>query len=685
MVSSEVKTHLAQYEERARALREELALHDHRYFVLEYPLITWKEYGRLRRELMEIEARGVPVALDSASRRRGGTPRTRFEVEEHREVWPELARVQSVAELRAYHGRLADLQGTEPAFVASATIPGQEMELVYERGVLVRALTRGDGRRGEDITDNARTMGSVPLQLRPAGSRAESRLTKLTREALGPSTISPVPPFPEELHVRGIVSMRISDITALDRRRVDSGEAPYILPKSAVLCSLRRLDPKVTASRRLVFFATGSDRPLLGLDTEWQLLGALKSWGFSVLPLTWRCTGLSEVLDFISTLHQVAPSFEYPLEGGTLRVNRISTRARADDTGAPPDAVSLAFPPPGRPAVVSSVYFAVGRGGAILPVALIERAPGHDLPVPERAPIPAESVDAMLPVRKGSLIRVRPGSVAPVIALERYEGGFLSIEACPICGTPLRRPIDEPFGHCENPTCRGRARARLLHLIGQRGLRMESINVKVIDRLLVDPGVIDAADLLALDAEIVDQIVPGRGRLFEEELKRAKQLPLWRLLYLIAIPHVSEHAARALAHHVFDAARLERMTEEDVNAIPNVAPEPLRGLWRWLSSEGPRTMRRLKQAGVEILDGEKSFAAPFLGKLVCVAGELESLGNVHAMDEIERRGGTIVQRVGRTTDFVIRGKGGQKAIDAATQYDISILDEHALGYLFETT
>src|SRR5262249_51528802 len=144
-------------------------------------------------------------------------------------------------------------------------------------------MTRGDGRRGEDITDNACTIGSVPLRLRPAGSRAESRITKLTREALGPSTISPVPNAPDELRVRGIVSMRISDITALDRRRVDSGEAPYILPKSAVMCSLRRLDPKITASRRLVFFATNCDRSPVGIDTEWQLLGALKSWGFSVL------------------------------------------------------------------------------------------------------------------------------------------------------------------------------------------------------------------------------------------------------------------------------------------------------------------------------------------------------------------------------------------------------------------
>ncbi|MCK6547242.1 hypothetical protein L6R52_15430 [Myxococcota bacterium] len=688
MGSSEVKAQLAAYEERARQLREDLAHHEHRFHVLEHPVVRPAEHARLRRELEELEQRGVPVALDSASRRRGGLPRARMDVDAHRERWLELPRIQSVAELRAHHARVAELEGAEPTYVASATIPGVEVALTYERGVLVRALTRGDGVRGEDVTDNVRTIGSVPLALRPPGSVTGSRVTKLTREALGPQTISPVPPFPEQLHVRGIVSMRLADITALDRRRVDSGEPPYILPKGAVACSLRRLDPRVTASRRLVFFASGTDRWPDGIDSAWQVLGALKSWGFAVLPVTWRCAGLPEVLDFISTLHQIAPTFEYALEGGMLRVNRASfaMRARAAHEASPtPEAVSLTFPAPGRPAIVSSVYFAVGRGGAVLPVAMIEKAPGTDLPVPERAPVPADTVDAMLPVKKGTAIRVRPGSVAPIVTLERFEGGWLQVDACPVCATPLKRAVDEPFGHCENVACRGRARARLLHLIGPRGLKLDSITPKIVDRLLVEPGISDAADLMTLDPNVVEQLAPGRGDAFRAELKRAKQLPLWRLLYLVAIPHVSEHAARTIAHHVFDLERLERLGEDDCRALPNVAPEASRGLWRWLSQEAPRTLKRLKAAGVEVLDGARSFPAPFLGKSVCVAGELEELGNVHVMDEIERRGGHIVARPSRTTDFLVAGKNAERALEAAKGYGTTILEESALARLFQTT
>jgi DNA ligase (NAD+) len=685
MGTSEVKAHLGSLEERARDLREELADHDHRFHVLEHPVITEKEHARMLRELEELEARGVAVTLDSATLRRGGSPRARLEIVEHRDRWPDLPRVQSVAELKAYHGRVHDIEVNEPSYVASATVPGVEVVLTYRRGLLHRVVTRGDGVRGEDVTDNARTIGSVPLALRTPGTVTSSRITKLTREALGPATISPVPPFPDELHVRGIISMRSADITALDRRRVDSGEPPYILPRGAVSCSLRRLDPRVTASRRLMLFATSCDRPPSDIDTQWQLLGALKSWGFSVLPVTWRCTGISEVLDFIATLHQLAPTFEYPLEGGTLRVNRIGWGIRARDGALPPEAVSLSFPAPGRAAAVSSVYYAVGRGGAILPVALIERASGHDLPVPDRAPIPAESIESAMPVKKGTPIRVRPGSVAPIISTERPEASMLVVENCPVCTTPLKRPADEPFAHCEHPSCRGRSRARLLHLIGPRGLKMESVNPKLIDRLLIDPGIMDAADLITLDPSVIEHLAPGRGEVFRAELRRAKQLPLWRLLYLVAIPHVSEHIARLIAHHVYELSRLERLGEDEIRAIPNIPPEAAHSLSLWLEHEAPRMMRRLKQAGIEVLDGTKSFPAPFLGRRVAVAGELEQIGTVQAMDEIERRGGVIVVRVSRTTDFVVVGRNPGKQLDAAKHYGTTIIEEPALAGLFEAS
>lgn len=696
MGSSEVKAHLAMYEERAAQLREELAQHDHRFFVLEQPTLKRNEHLRLRRELEDLERRGVPVGPDSPVLRRGLSPRVRVE-RAHREPWPELPRVQSVAELRAYTARVAELEGGDASYVATATIPGVDVVLTYERGTLVRAVTRGDGARGEDVTENIRTIGSVPLTLRRPGSVTASKVSKLTREALGPPTISPVPRFPDELHVRAVVSMRTGDQTALDRRRVDSGEPPYILPRGAVACSLIRLDPRVTASRRLVLFATGTDRMPPDVESSWQLLGALKGWGFAVLPITWRCAGHAEVLDFIAALHQLAPTFDFPLEGGALRVNRAGFAARRGTSlpggsgaaaeerppGATPEMVALTFPAPGRPAIVGSVYFAVGRGGAVLPVTLLERPAGQDLAVPERAPVPAESSVQMVPVAKGARVRVRPGTVAPILALERgVEDGSLFAESCPVCSTSIRRVPDEPFGRCENLTCRGRARARLLHLIGPRGLALESMQPKAVERLLIDPGLSEAAELFALDPAVIERISPGRGALFRTELARAKRLPLWRVLYLVAIPSVSEHAARAIAHDVYELSRLERLTEEEAYALPNVPPEAARGLAWWLKAEASRTLEKLRQAGIEILDGPRSFPAPFLGRFVHIAGELAELGAVQAADELERRGAVIVPRVSRTTDLLVAGKNAGKAAEQAKGYGVPVIEEQALVKLF---
>lgn len=672
-------------EERAKELRRQLSDAEHRLHVLEHPLLSNQAFQAMLQELRALEAAGVAQTPDSPTRRLGAAPRTDFESHAHEMLWHPLPAVQSVAELRSYHGQVAALDRNEVTYVASATMPGVDVVLTYVDGVLTRAVLRGDGHRGEDVTDNLRTIPSCPLMLRPPGTVTESRVTKLTRQAFGPSTVQPVPTYPQTLHVRATVAIRTSDLTALDRKRVDSGEPPYVLPRGAVLGSLRRLDPRVTASRPLKLFAVGTDRVPDGIDSEWQLLGALKSWGFAVLPVTWRCKGLPEVLDFVSTLQQIAPTFEFPLEGGTLAVSRVGFAAAAEDSGAQvPASVRLMFPLPGRPAVVTKVYHAVGRGGAVLPVALLERSPGHDLPVPERAPVPAYDGNSMLAVQSGTPVRVRPGSVAPVIMLDRFEGGQPPAEKCPACQSTLPAVPDEAFRTCINGSCIGRARARLLHVIGPRGLRLSSLTVKLVDKLLAEYGSMDATDLLTMDPAKLERIAPGKGPVFEEEIRRARRMPLWRLLYMIAIPHVSEHAARVIAHHIFSLENLEEMNEERCHAIPDIPAEAAAALARWLSGEGRKTVKRLRDAGYEFLDGEASFPAPFLGCRVAIAGELER-GHGFASDEIERRGGVILPRVGRTTDLLVRGHGGNKEFDAAAMYDVPVIDEQAFKELLKDT
>jgi DNA ligase (NAD+) len=667
-------------ESRAAELRARIQEDEHRFDVLEHPLLSRQEALAMRQELAELESQGTEKTKDSPTHRLGAPPRRAFERVAHPRAIEEPPALMSVAELRSHHGQVAAHDPEEAVYVATATLQDVQVILRYDHGILARAILRGDGRHGEDVTDNVRTIPSIPLRLRSPGTITESRVTKLTREALGPATLTPVPPFPAELHVRVGVVLKTADLTALDRRRVDAGEAPYVHSRGAVLGSLRRLESRITASRPLRAFALGCQELPSGIDTEWQLLGALKSWGFAVQPITWRCRGLQELLDFVAALQQAAPTFDYPLEGGLLTLNRLSALAR----GVPaPTVVRLNFPPPGRLAAVQKVYYAVGRSGCLLPVAMLQRAPGSEQTVPERAPVPVDGL-SFLPLEAGSGVRVRPGLVAPVVTLDGPSGRPAKESRCPSCAGPLEHEVDQPFLRCNQETCPGRVRARLLHFAGPRGLRLSSVTPKLVDRLLAEHLVHDALDLLALDPARIERLERGQGRVFEEEIKRARRLPLWRLLYLFAIRHVGERYARSIARSVHELSRLERLPAAEVQHLPDLPPEVAQALADWLRGPGPKVLSRVRQLGLEILDGHRSYPAPFWGRTVVVAGDL-SKGSVTAGDEIERRGGRLQGRVGRTTDLLVAGKKAEKDFDTAAVYAVPVIDEPALTELLETS
>lgn len=663
-------------EDRVTALEHRIADLEHRIHVLEHPMRPKRELDGAMAELRALHAAGAPLPPTSPLWRDGGPPRGDFETARHRSEWPDPPAVQSVPDLKQMHAAVAARE-SDPTYVASATMPGVEVVITYVNGQLARAVLRGDGVEGDDVTDNVRAVPSVPLKLRPAGSITESRVTKLTRQALGPATLSPVPPFPPELHIRVTFAIRTLDLVALDRRRVDAGEPPYVEPRAATFGSLRRLDPRITATRRLKAFAIGCDAPPPGIDSEWQLLGALKSWGFSVLPVTWRCKGLQEVLDFVAALQQIAPTFEYPLEGGSLVVNRLAFGSEPED---PPRAVKLVFPAPGRSALVKKTYHAVGRGGCLLPVALLEKDPATNLPVPERAPVPPRDGADGLRLAPGTKVKVRPGSVAPVVAVDGPGEAAPHPRQCPACGTALHAASDEPFRVCVNSDCVGRARGRLLHVAGPRGLGLESLDVKLVDRLIGEHGLREGIELFELDPAKVEALSPGSGERFAAEMRAARRMPLWRLLYLVAIPHVSEHAARVIAHHVVDLDRLERLSPREALEVPNLPAESAIGLSRWLESDGPRTFTRVRAIGLELVDAKEAFCAPFLGQNVVLAGKL-ARGAAHAGDEIERRGGLLHANVGRLTDLLVHGEGGEREFDTAAMYRVPVVDERAFEHL----
>lgn len=669
---------------RVENLRRYIADQEHHWFVLERPAVSMRYLERLRDELAALEAAGAQRSLDSPSWRRGAPPRARLEECAHQPPWGLAPAVHSVADLKSYHARVSARE-PDPLYVAAGTLDGAEVILTYERGILTRAVLLGDGVRGIDVTDNVRTVPSVPLCLRPPGTVTESRVTKLTGQALEPSTMTPVPPFPEVFHIKVVFAIRHHDLTALERRRVDAGEPPYASVRGAVLGSLVRLDPRITATRPLSAFAIGCRELPEEVGATWQLLGALKSWGFAILPLTWQCRGFSEVLDFVRELQRAAPSVDYPLAGGLLTLNRGAFGAgEAQNASLPPQTVRLSFPTPGRPARVESVYFAVGRGGTVLPVVLLSPDPESKLPVPDRAPLPADGVKTFLAASSGERLRVRPGTVAPILLREDPTGAPAALERCPACQAPLVTALDEPFLRCSSRACPGRVRARLLHLVGPRGLNLHAVPVGGVDRIANELAVTDGPGLLSLEPERLDKLFPGAGAQLAEAVRSLRALPLWRLVYLLGIPHVGERIARTIAHHIKELDRLVNLRAEEIWRIPDLAPEAAGALASWMEEEAPDVFARLGRLQLEVAGDARVFSAPFYGRRIVVAGTFD-MGAVQMCDEIERRGGIIQARVGRTTDLLVVGPDAGQASTQAAAYNVPAIEEPALATVIRET
>jgi DNA ligase (NAD+) len=658
-------------------LRDELAYQEHRIFVLESPTISSKDYWEMRDRLQHFE-RGKKQAIssDSASLRFPAPVRERFETFAHPQHGPQVPDLHFLSDLEAYYARLEAQEGIKPICVGTGRTSGPELELFYADGNLEKAILLQNNRNAIDVTDNARMIGSIPLILKPAGSVTDTRVSKVVRQAMGPSTMSPVPSYSEDLVIRGGVSMRSADLLALDRLRIDAGYPPYVDPKAAVTASICALDPRLTASRRLQFFAQDARNHVSGLETYWQLLSALKSWGFCVTPLTWRCESLPEVLDFVSALQREKRDFEYPLEGGGLHVDRLFGLQEDPEVSR---SARLVFQETGREAKVKSVYFAIGRTGAVLPIALLEQADGDGPSVPDGAPIPAHSGSSVLQVRAQSVVRIADDDGAPPLlrlTSTSQDKGSSPIEDCPSCNSKLRAEIDEPFLYCDDRNCPGRERSRLLHLIGPNGLGLRSISIRTAEAALADEKV-SLLHVLSLTPEKIDAVASGTGDDFAAEIAKWKKIPFWQVLYLSNIDHLSEQDARSLAAFVANPQGLVKLSEHQrpLEQHCGISPESYDGLSRWFESDGFKDLQALMDAGFEILDDDARSSAIFRGRRIVVAGDFGNLTREQIRVDIERHGGHVDSRVGRMTDLLIVGQGAKLEVDSAHYYGTALMNE----------
>lgn len=644
--------------EQLEQLRRRIEDSEHRRYVLEFPDRSLRELEGLRDQLASLEvASGEPPPASSPTARRAGAGS--LQPQALPEPWEELQVVQSVAELEVFHRSSGE---AEPAYVASATIVGVDVLAEYEDGVLVRATTRGDGQQGVDVLPNLRTIAGLPLRLRAAGSRTDSRVTKVVHALKGPSTMSPAPVFPQHLAVKLRVGMRRSALAALDRARVDAGDPPYVDHRAAVLASLLRDDPAVTAGRPLAVFALGALGPVDNTDTEWRLLSALKGWGFSVLPISWRCSGLKELMDFVGLLQQSAPSFEYPLDGGLVRRDSFGVTQPGVARG-----VRLVFPRAGHEAAVDRVYRAVGRGGTVLPVAVLSPVkPGER--VPERAPVPAASEAALLELVAGAQVRVRAGSVAPTISELSPLPPAPRPTDCPSCQAALSAALDPPFFTCTNINCTGRARARLAHLLGPRGFNVPGADADLVGRLISAEGPVDLVALLALSQAELERALPGQGAAVFQAVERGRDMPLWRLIFLLGIRHIGEREARDLGRQLLNLDGLCQLNDASVQSL-SLPGEVARGLREWLGAEGGYVLPRLMMLGLRVPPEGEVYSAPMAGRRVALVGDF-GRGRSKLVEALELRGAMVDAQISRLSELAVVGEGGEKLVEQAERYGV---------------
>ncbi len=660
-------------ESRIKDLRKQIDYHNYRYYVLDSPEISDFAYDQLMRELLRLEAEYPElVTPDSPSQRVGAAPVSSFPPMVHRVPLLSIDNAMDTEELRAFHQRIVKLAGREDiAYCCEPKFDGLAVELIYENGVFIRGGTRGDGYTGEDVSGNLKTIKSIPLRL-------------ITREP------------PDLLEVRGEVVFYKSAFADLNRERSERQEPLFANPRNAAAGSLRQLDPRITASRALVFFSYGIvDAVAVGLDSQYATLERLSGLGFKVNPDVRLCHGIDEVVDFCLYMKEKRESLPYEIDGVVIKVNDIDTqRVLGIKARSPRWAVAYKFPPTQETTTLRRIEVQVGRTGVLTPVAMLDpvkvggvtvsRATLHNADEIRRKDV--REGDTVIVQRAGDVI---PEIVAPIVSRRTGdEREFVMPGACPVCGSGVIRDSAGDNGaegvmyRCVNMACPAVLKEQIYHFASKDALDIDGLGRKIIQQL-VDKGLVrDVSDLYTLTRDDLMQL-EGFAELSTANLlnsiQKSKQTTLRRFLYGLGIPHVGQVAARDLADHFGSLDKVMGADKEELQAIRGIGKEMAQAISGFFSNERNRTIiRKLHQRGFVILEQQPSEpeSTSLAGKKFCFTGTLESMTRSEAKNEVEARGGQVVSTVSSQLDYLVAGAEPGSKMDKATSLGTRILDEN---------
>lgn len=643
-----------------QALRQELTQAGYEYYVLDKPTMSDYDYDHKLRRLEELEAaHPETVTPDSPTQRVGGQPLESFSQVVHRVPLESLQDVFDFQELEAFDQRVKGVV-PEAEYVVEPKVDGLSVALEYEDGLFVRGATRGDGQVGEDVTENLRTVRSIPLKISDAPSR---------------------------LIVRGEVYMPKKVFHALNEERERRGEALFANPRNAAAGSLRQLDPKVAAARKLdiavfnIQFAEGKT-----FSTHKETLDYLQDKGFKVIP-HYSCGRVSQVTERITEIGEGRENFSFDIDGAVVKVNSLSQRETLGSTAKFPRwAAAYKYPPEVKPAQVLDIVVQVGRTGVLTPKAVLTpvRLAGTTV---TNATLHNQDFITEKDIRIGDTVLVRKaGEIIPevlsVVPEQRPEGTepYFLPKTCPVCGAPVERDEEGAHTRCTGAECPAQLLRNLAHFASRDAMDIEGLGIAVVENLVEARLVKTPGDLYFLEAEEVaklDRMGKRSAKKLLAALEKSKEQDLSRLIYAFGIRQVGQKAGKILAARFQTLDALQNATLEELVSVDDIGEITARNILEWMANPQSRHLiQRLKEAGVNMTAAEQGSDQRFAGMTFVLTGALEQFTREEAGEMIEARGGKSAGSVSKKTSYVVAGENAGSKLRKAQELGVPVLTEN---------
>ncbi|MEK6757165.1 MAG: NAD-dependent DNA ligase LigA [Bacteroidota bacterium] len=655
---------------RIEELRTLLREHDYRYYALAQPTISDREYDRLMRELIELE-RTHPdlVTPDSPSQRVGGQPTKEFPTVAHTVPMLSLSNTYNEEEVTDFDRRVRSMLGKDPIrYVCELKFDGVAISLLYEGGILVRGATRGDGTQGDDITQNLKTIRSIPL-------RSMGKKKGL-----------------ETFEVRGEVYMKRDDFQKMNEERELAGERPFINPRNSAAGTLKLQDPKIVATRPLNFVAYYLRLEAVELASHYENLKILRELGFPASEHSRLCRNLDEVIRYWKEWEDRREDLPYDIDGVVVKVDALRQQDRLGMIAKSPRwAIAFKFAARKATTLLRDIKLQVGRIGTITPVAELDPVFVGGTTV-SRATLHNEDYIEELDIRLGDAVVVEKGGdvipkVSSVVLEKRPRGTkpFVMPGKCPECGSRISRPAGEANYYCENSECPAQVRARIEHFAHRGAMDIEGLGEAVVDQLVSLGFIRSYADLYELHKKR-DQLVKlerwGEKSVDNllEAIEESKKRPFSRVLFAIGIRHVGAGVVQLIVNEYRSVDNLMQASQEELQQIQGIGPRIAESIRRFFGDRhNQRIIERLRKAGLQFEEKQRraSVGSPLVGKTLVLTGTLSSFTREEAKQRIEELGGKVASSVGENTDYVVVGEEPGSKLDKAKKLGVQTLDEES--------